>query len=118
MKRQTWLYILLFLLIPTVALAQEPETGQTFIQTIDRTFSSFVGVIFSILFFKIGGFPFIVLWLLIGAIFFTIRMQFINFEPFNHPFIFFRENITNPKTQEKFSNFKPLEKQFSGQEEW
>ncbi|NEP81799.1 MAG: alanine:cation symporter family protein [Okeania sp. SIO3C4] len=114
MKRQTWLYILIFLLIPTVALAQEPETGQTFIETIDRTFSSFVGVIFQILFFSIGGFPFIVLWLIIGAIFFTIRMQFINIRAFKHAIDIVRGKYDDPNDQGEVSHFQALATALSG----
>jgi AGCS family alanine or glycine:cation symporter len=38
----------------------------------------------SILEFKIDEMPLIVLWLIIGSIFFTIRMKFINFRGFKH----------------------------------
>ena len=70
MKKKTWLYILLSILTPTVVLATEPEKGASFINSIDQGFSSFVDVIFNILFFSIGGFPLIILWLIIGAFFF------------------------------------------------
>ncbi|MEM0981824.1 MAG: alanine:cation symporter family protein, partial [Cyanobacteria bacterium P01_H01_bin.58] len=38
----------------------------------------------AVLFFRIGGLPLIILWLLIGATFFTLRMGFINVRGFKH----------------------------------
>ncbi|MGK7921370.1 MAG: alanine/glycine:cation symporter family protein, partial [Trichodesmium sp.] len=114
MKRQSWLYILLFLLIPTVALAAEPETTDSFIKSIDQTFSNFVNVIFSILFFSIGGFPLIVLWLIIGAIFFTIKMQFINIRAFKHAIDIVQGKYDDPEDQGEVSHFQALAAALSG----
>lgn len=47
----------------------------------DTLFQPIVDFLAVVLFFKIGsenGFPFIVLWLFVAAIFFTIRRGFIN----------------------------------------
>ncbi|MEM1169009.1 MAG: alanine/glycine:cation symporter family protein [Cyanobacteria bacterium P01_H01_bin.35] len=114
MKRLTWLYMFLFLLIPTVALAAEPETADSFITTIDQAFLSFVNVIFSILFFSIGGFPLIVLWLIIGAIFFTIRMQFINIRAFKHAIDIVRGRYDDPEDEGEVSHFQALATALSG----
>ena len=46
-----------------------------------ENFSNFLG---EILFFNIFGFQFIVLWLVCGALFFTIRLKFLNIRMFFH----------------------------------
>ncbi|MEA5510299.1 alanine/glycine:cation symporter family protein [Crocosphaera sp. UHCC 0190] len=55
-----------------------------FLDNIDRLFSSLVTLIEQVLFFDIGGFPLIILWLLAGGIFFTLRMGLINIRGFKH----------------------------------
>ncbi len=82
-KRQ-WLLTVILCLIPTVALAQDEAAGEPFINSLDAAFAGFVKAIFDVLFFSIGGFPLIVLWLIFGAVFFTIRMGFVNFRMFGH----------------------------------
>ena len=114
MKRKTWLYILLSILTPTVVLATEPENGASFINSIDQGFSSFVDVIFNILFFSIGGFPLIILWLIIGAFFFTIRMQFINIYGFKHAIDILRGKYDDPEAQGEVSHFQALATALSG----
>ena len=114
MKRQTWLYILLFILTPTVVLATQPEQGDSLINIIDQAFSSFVDVIFNILFFSIGGFPLIILWLIIGAFFFTIRMQFINIYAFKHAIDILRGKYDDPEAQGEVSHFQALATALSG----
>ncbi|EAZ91189.1 alanine/glycine:cation symporter family protein [Crocosphaera chwakensis] len=55
-----------------------------FLDNIDRLFSSLVTLIERVLFFEVAHFPVIILWLLIGGIFFTLRMGFINIIGFKH----------------------------------
>ncbi|MDX1975576.1 MAG: amino acid carrier protein [Rickettsiales bacterium] len=47
-------------------------------------FETLVGWLAAILFFNIGGFPFIVLWLIVAAFFFTIYLRGVNFRLFKH----------------------------------
>src|SRR4051812_24810435 len=49
-----------------------------------QAFESFVGLLSAVLFFNIGGFPFIVLWLVVAAFFFTIYLRGVNFRLFGH----------------------------------
>ncbi len=49
-----------------------------FLDNIDRLFSSLVTLIERVLFFEVAHFPVIILWLVIGGVFFTLRMGFIN----------------------------------------
>ncbi|MDJ0658234.1 MAG: alanine/glycine:cation symporter family protein [Crocosphaera sp.] len=55
-----------------------------FLDNIDHLFSSLVTVIERVLFFEVAHFPVIILWLLMGGIFFTLRMGFINIIGFQH----------------------------------
>ena len=47
-------------------------------------FETLVGWLAAVLFFNIGGFPFIVLWLVVAAVFFTIYLRGVNFRLFGH----------------------------------
>ncbi len=47
-------------------------------------FRHFVDLLASVLFFNIGGFPFIVLWLMVGSLFFTIYLRGVNVRLFTH----------------------------------
>jgi alanine or glycine:cation symporter, AGCS family len=69
-------------------LCREPTephlTSSISLNYIDAVFSGMVAVAEKILFFSIGGFPLIILWLLAGGIFCTFRTGFINFRGFFH----------------------------------
>ncbi len=55
-----------------------------FLDLIDQLFSRLVHILEQILFFDLGGLPLIILWLLIGGVFCTLRMGFINIRGFKH----------------------------------
>ncbi|MGF1459911.1 MAG: alanine:cation symporter family protein, partial [Leptolyngbyaceae cyanobacterium] len=50
----------------------------------DQALNFSINVLERTLFFSIGELPLIILWLLMGAIYFTLRMGFINVRAFNH----------------------------------
>lgn len=50
----------------------------------EALFKQLVDALAAVLFFDIGGFPFIVLWLVVGAVFFTIYLRGANFRLFGH----------------------------------
>ncbi len=52
--------------------------------------------------------PMIVFWLLIGAIFFTLRMGFINFRAFRHAIRLIRGDYDNPEETGEVSHFQAL----------
>lgn len=56
------------------------------------------------------GIPFIVVWLVLGAIFFTIRMRFINFKGFRHALQLVRGKFSDPSTKDvgEVSHFQAL----------
>lgn len=50
----------------------------------EHYFRALTDAIAAVLFFDIGGFPFIVLWLIVAAIFFTVYLKGVNFRLFKH----------------------------------
>ncbi len=106
-KRQ-WLLTLLLCLIPTVALAADEAAGEPFLKSLDAAFGQFVKGIFDVLFFSIGGFPLIVLWLIFGAVFFTIRMGFVNLRLFGHAIDIVRGKHDDPNAPGEVSHFQAL----------
>lgn len=55
-----------------------------------------------------GGIPFVALWLFIGAVFFTLRMGFINFRAFWHAIEVTRGRFDNPNDEGEVSHFQAL----------
>ncbi len=105
---KSWFYVFFFLSIPSIALAQDEAATTSFLGAIDAAFSKFVEAIFGVLFFSIGGFPLIVLWLIGGAIFFTLRMGFINLRAFRHAIDVVRGKYDDPNEHGEVSHFQAL----------
>jgi AGCS family alanine or glycine:cation symporter len=55
-----------------------------------------------------GGVPIIVLWLLLGAVFFTLRMGFINLRGFRHALEVVRGRYDNPDDEGEVTHFQAL----------
>lgn len=60
------------------------------------------------------GLPLVVIWLVFGAIFFTIKMKFINIKGFKHAFALVRGNFDNPNDKGEVSHFQALTTALSG----
>ncbi len=60
------------------------------------------------------GFPFIVLWLLVGAVFFTLRMKFINFRGFRHAIEVAMGKYDDPEDPGEVTHFQALTAALSG----
>jgi len=54
------------------------------IQSIEQSFATLVTWLEKTLFIDIYGLPLVIIWLVVGAIFFTLRMGFINVRAFGH----------------------------------
>ncbi len=52
--------------------------------------------------------PFVVVWLIIGALFFTIKMKFINFRGFKHSIQLIRGKFDKPENAGEVSHFQAL----------
>ena len=114
----SWFTIVLLLTvvpaIPKVALAAPEDSPGGFIGTIDAVFSQLVEILGAVLFFEIAGFPFIVLWLIVGAVFFTLRMGFINIRGFKHAIDIVRGKYDDPDDEGDVSHFQALATALSG----
>ncbi len=53
-------------------------------EMLQEGFAALVNAMAAVLFFNIGGFPFIVLWLVVAAVFFTVYLRGVNFRLFGH----------------------------------
>lgn len=52
--------------------------------------------------------PFVVVWLVLGALYFTIRMRFINFRAFKHSFQLIKGKYDNPNHKGEVTHFQAL----------
>jgi len=60
------------------------------------------------------GMPFIVIWLIFGALFFTWKMNFINIRGFKHAISLVKGDYHNPKDKGEVSHFQALTTALSG----
>ena len=67
---------------------------------IDTVFSTIVAAIQTVLFFSIAGMPLIILWIIAGSIFCTVRMGFINLRGFRHAIDIARGKYDNQNSSE------------------
>lgn len=118
LTRKNWQFLLAIaivsIVIPQIALAAEEKASGGFIGTLDSVFSGLVAVLDRILFFEIAGFPLIVLWLICGSIFFTLRMGFINIRGLKHALDIVRGKYDDPDDDGEVSHFQALATALSG----
>lgn len=116
LNRWKGLLFLFVLATPTVAIAQEVAEIKPsgFLAGLDAVFSQIVNVLAQVFFFEIFGLPFIVLWLILGAIFFTLRMGFINIRGFKHSFDVVTGKYDDPNDEGDVSHFQALATALSG----
>ncbi len=108
LQKYSWLLGVLLLALPRIANAADGTATNGFLSAIDSIFASIVAGLSPILFFSIGGMPFIVLWLIIGAVFFTLRMGLINIRAFGHAISIVRGRYDNPSETGEVTHFQAL----------
>lgn len=86
--------------------AAPPPTG--FTSSIDNAAGVVVRGLAAVLFYPIGPFPAIVLWLIIGAVFLTFYMGFVNLRGFKHAIELVRGKYTNPNEAGEVTHFQAL----------
>ena len=102
---------------PRAAMAQDAAAPGGFLGGIEAFVQGIVDILNLIFYFKIGGengFPFIVLWLVIGAIFFTFRLKFINIRAFKHAIDVVRGKYDSAEDEGDVSRFQALAAALSG----
>jgi AGCS family alanine or glycine:cation symporter len=109
---------LLALLAAAPALAQ--DAAVPFDQRVNDVFAGstgwFVSLIFAPLPFQVFGvsFPWIVLWLVVGATIFTFYFGFIQFRAFGHAIALVRGDYSDPNDAGEVSHFQALTTALSG----
>ena len=100
--------ILLFL--PQVLRAESK-----FSDHVNSLFDPIVNLMAKVIFWEpfSAGIPIVVIWLVVGAIFFTIRMNFISLRGFKHALQLVRGDYDNPEDKGEVSRFQALTTAFS-----
>lgn len=117
LEKHYWLSALFIVLIPTVALAQEEASSGGLGGTLEAVFQKIIEVLNVFFYFRIGGengMPLIVLWLISGGIFFTLRMKFINLRGFKHAIDVVRGKYDDAEDEGDVSHFQALAAALSG----
>ena len=92
-----------------------------FSRNVNASFSPIVASIGRVIFFDITkpfgankNIPFIVVWLVFGAVFFTIKMNFINLRGFKHALSLVKGDYDDPSHKGEVSHFQALTTALSG----
>ncbi len=111
-RRLVFLTMSMFLLLVSPLVMAEESVG--FGAAIDQWFGVLVGYIYSVTFFDLLFFtdaytlPAAVAWLIVGAVYFTFRMGFINIKAFGHAIQCVRGRYDNPNDVGETTHFQAL----------
>jgi len=106
--------ILAFFALATPAAAQ--DAAMSLDAKVNAAFASFTGPFVNFIFAPIPGtsFPWIVMWLVIGASIFTIYFTFVQFRYFGHAISLVKGDYSNPEDAGEVSHFQALATALSG----
>lgn len=90
------------------------ENGLLIVRMFNTVAEKIVSVLDSVLFFEIGGFPFIVLWLITGGIFFSLLLRFPNIRLFGHAIQVVRGKYSKDDDPGEVTHFQALAAAVSG----
>lgn len=100
---------LLLLATTSIAMAAEPVTGTS---VVNEFFGEINGYLAAVFFYDVmpgkANMPFIVAWLVVGAVFLTVRMSFINLRMFRHAYLILRGKYAVPGAQGEVTSFQAL----------
>ena len=105
---------LVFILSTTSAFAQETTQEKGMFNQVDVLAGKLVSWIAAVFFYPVWTseagtkIPLVVAWLVVGAVFFTIRMGFINIRGFKHAVDVVRGKYDNPDAEGEVSHFQAL----------
>ncbi len=117
--KKTLLFLSAIITNLSAVIAQEPlpSDSQSMGEAIDSMFAPIVDFLAMFFFadpLKLVGIdigadvPFIVVWLVFGAVFFTIKMRFINFRGFKHSIQLIQGKFDDPSDKGEVSHFQAL----------
>ncbi|MFT5969704.1 MAG: AGCS family alanine or glycine:cation symporter [Flavobacteriales bacterium] len=109
--KKFYLSLLALVISPVFLMAQEAE--RTLSETIDAWFQPIVSALGTVIFWQPFAFmglklPLVVIWLVIGAIFFTIKMGFINLKGVKHAIQLVRGIFDKPGDVGEVTHFQAL----------
>jgi len=108
----------LTLALAVMLLSTQMALAAGFDDTINAATAPIATAIGALVFFKVPVFgaqlPLVVLWLVIGAVFFTFRMGFVNIWGFKHAIELVRGDYANPDDAGEVSHFQALATAVSG----
>ena len=111
--KKSFLLTLFSTLIPVFSFSQS-----TIDERINAVFDPITAVVEKVIFFTVtfGNFtiPFVLIWLIVGAIFFTIYMRFVNIRAFKHALDVVRGKYDKPEDEGEVSHFQALATALSG----
>jgi AGCS family alanine or glycine:cation symporter len=92
------------------------QDALTLDQRVNEAFSKFTGPFVNFIFASLPGtnFPWIVMWLVVGATIFTIYFAFVQFRFFGHAIALVRGDYSNPNDAGEVSHFQALATALSG----
>jgi len=74
----------------------------------EAAFRQFVDAIAAVLFYDVGGFPFIVLWLVVAGVFFTFYLRFVSLRLFGHAWDIVRGKEDHAQDKGEVSHLQAL----------
>lgn len=112
-RSSRWLSAFALLTTLAVAAFSSPAAARiteqsTLLQTSEKIFAGFVDWLASVLFYEVLGFPFVVLWLIIAGVFFTLRMSFVNVRLFGHALQVVRGKYSHKDEPGEVTHFQAL----------
>jgi AGCS family alanine or glycine:cation symporter len=100
------------LMLISVLLTASPQTVFAATNGLDAFFGTVNGYLASVLFFDVmpgeGNIPFIVAWLIVGAVYLTFRFGFINIRMMGHAFQVLRGKYQSPEDKGDVTSFQAL----------
>ena len=117
---------ILAVVLPLISFAQDTaeNTDPTVSERINSIFEPIVGVMAKVVFWQpfsflgednpLSGLPVVVIWLVLGALFFTLYNKFINLRGFKHAIQLVRGVYDNPDDKGEVSHFQALVTALSG----
>jgi len=108
--RNVSLFLVFFLFIVSLS-AMAAETNEA-TRTLNDWFGEVNGILVGIFFIDVfpgePDMPFMVAWLVVGAVFLTVRMGFINFKMFRHAYLILRGKYQAPGAEGEVTSFQAL----------
>ncbi|HEC29664.1 MAG TPA: alanine:cation symporter family protein [Gammaproteobacteria bacterium] len=108
-RASSFLVFFLLLVVPFFIYAAEQSEA---VRTLNDLFGTINGYLATVFFYDVypgePDMPFIVAWLVVGAIFLTVRMGFVNLKMFRHAYLILRGKYQVPGAEGEVTSFQAL----------